>query len=397
MITMIFIGLFALILLLDYRLYKCVLLQMCAVVRRTIAIVLGVANFLPLIMMMLFTLSSDNVEWQTVLAGWIFTLYVVVTLVRLAFYAPFFLMGRGKRAVIFAATMATAVATLLIYSIVVTRTAIVVEEVEVSHSEIPTSFDGYRIVQFSDLHIGSLLNAEREVDDLVSIINAQNADLVLFSGDLIHIRHSELSGRVAQRLAAIRSRDGVVAVLGNHDTGVYIKDSIALPREENMAALSQKIADMDWTLLCDSTIYVRRATDSIAVSGVAFSEALLDYKHSFITPDTYSADGLYNTMPDSIFNITITHLPQLWERLKEGRRADLTLAGHVHAMQMKLSICDMEFSPAMLMYGEWSGLYGDANEGYLYVNDGIGSVGYYMRIGANPRITLLRLRHNALR
>ena len=391
MITTIFITLFVVILFLDYRLYKRWIKFWNRPLRYLLITLLVVANFLPLVMMLLFKMSQDNVAWQTHLASWIFTVYIIVTLVRLLFYVALFTIRRTTVGVAVGVLSAAAMLGLLVYSIVVTRTAIEVERVEIRHADIPSAFDNYRIVHFSDLHIGSMLDSDAELDTLVGIINRQDADLVVFSGDLVHIRHNELNDVVAQKLASICSRDGVVAVLGNHDTGVYVKDSVALPRDVNMAALSEKIAAMRWRLLADSTIYIGRGRDSIAVTGVAFSQQLLEYRHSFIVPDMFCGESLYENLPDSIFNITVSHLPQLWERLKGRNKADLTLAGHVHAMQMKCCIGDVSLSPAMLMYREWSGLYGSADDGYLYVNDGIGSVGYYMRIGAHPRVTVLTL------
>lgn len=392
MITAIFVTIFLVVIYFDYKAYRRWFSCWRRFWRGIVVTLLSIANFLPLAVMAMFKVFRDNAEWQTSFVSWIFTIYLIVTLSRLVFYCIVFAVKPSSVANAVAILSAATVFGVLVYGMAVTRADIIVEEVEIRHKDIPTTFDGYKIVHFSDLHIGSLLDAEREIDSLVDIINRQDGDLVVFSGDLVHIRHSELKEKVSQRLAAIRSRDGVVAVLGNHDVGVYVKDTVALPSEENVRLLSAKIADMGWRLLCDSTLYIKRGTDSVAVTGVAFSDELLEYKHSFNVPDKFSAATLYESLPDSIFNITVSHLPQLWDKLKEGKKSDLTLAGHVHAMQMKCRIGTLALSPAMLMYSEWSGLYGNEEEGYLYINDGIGSVGYYMRIGANPTVTVYTLK-----
>ena len=96
--------------------------------------------------------------------------------------------------------------------------------------------------------------------------------------------------------------------------------------------------------------------------------------------------NIYNNVSGSVFNITVSHIPQLWHSLHESGYSDLTLSGHVHAMQMKIGGC----SPAKFMYNEWSGLYEDG-ESRLYINDGIGCVGYFARIGARPEITIIEL------
>ena len=99
----------------------------------------------------------------------------------------------------------------------------------------------------------------------------------------------------------------------------------------------------------------------------------------------FDVSGIYENVPDSVFNITVSHLPQLWHSLCSY--SDLTLSGHIHAMQMKIA----GISPAALMYDEWSGLYERA-EGKLYINDGIGSVGFFARIGARPEVTVITLK-----
>ena len=121
--------------------------------------------------------------------------------------------------------------------------------------------------------------------------------------------------------------------------------------------------------------------------GIDYTEKLLEYKHKFdaITDIDYSS--LYESSPEGIFNITVSHLPQLWHYLCDNGYSDLTLSGHIHAMQCKIG----SFSPASFMYDEYSGLYTDKN-GKLYINDGIGSVGFIARIGSGPEITLIELK-----
>ena len=93
-------------------------------------------------------------------------------------------------------------------------------------------------------------------------------------------------------------------------------------------------------------------------------------------------------IPEDVFNIAISHLPQLWQPL--SKHAELIVSGHVHATQIAVKLFGKRFSPAMLMYKEWSGLYSDGNS-HLYITDGIGSVGFHLRIGANPEVTIIEL------
>ena len=275
----------------------------------------------------------------------------------------------------------------LAYGAFVTRTDYKVKEVELSFEGLPESFDGYRIAFISDIHIGSMWNPESELEKLSSVLNSTGADVILFGGDLVNLHHSELSQPILDRLSLIKARHGVFAVMGNHDTGSYVKGSTKEFRAENMASLARSVSFIGWTYLRDSTVYINNGTHSIAITGIDYSEKLQEYKHSFKAIDNFDVSHIYENVPDSVFNITISHLPQLWYSLCDSGYSDLTLAGHIHAMQMKVA----SLSPAALVYDEWSGLYERA-KGKLYINDGIGSVGFFARIGARPEVTVITLK-----
>ena len=209
---------------------------------------------------------------------------------------------------------------------------------------------------------------------------------MLFGGDIINLHQSELTNGIVSLLSTIKGRDGAFMALGNHDTGAYINNSTIELRNENIAALTQKMNGAGWQVLRDSTVYIERGCDSIAITGIDFSEELLRYKHSMDAVNGINVERIYNNVPPKLFNITISHLPQLWNVLSESGNSDLTLSGHIHSMQMKF----FGFSPARFMYEYWSGLY-DNGKGKLYINDGIGCVGFIARFGARPEITVIEL------
>ena len=354
-----------------------------------VAIVLIVLNIIPVISIALTALCNDNTQPLMHITSWSLTIYTIATLVRIALYFGWFIC----RSRVVGAVLALTIFAVLASSLINTRRAIVVKERTISHNAIPESFNGFRIALFSDLHIGSLIAPEREISALVKRINEQRADMVIFAGDMLHIRHTELTEGIANILSRIDAPHGVYAVLGNHDTGTYIKDSTALSMDENIACFNTKIGQMGWHLLRDSTIYAVRGRDSLAVTGIDYTYALLAYKHSFNTPNSFSATEIFAQVPDSLFNIAISHLPQLWQPISSSNSAELTLSGHVHATQIAVNIFGKRLSPAMLMYKHWSGAYEDERGNHLYITDGIGSVGFYLRIGANPEITLIELQH----
>lgn len=360
--------------------------------RIALGVLIFVADAMPYIPMSLYIIVlHDNTTTTMHTAMWFMTLYVLLTLPRLGFYLFWLPRKSSRTATLLGAMTAATISCTLIYGIIKTRTNMEVRHVSLQFQNLPASFDGYRIALFSDMHIGTMLSPQKQCKKLVDIINATQPDAVAFCGDLINIRHTELTPRLVTTLRDIKARDGVYAVLGNHDRGVYVKDSVELSVEENTAYVVEHIHNCDWRLLRDSVAYVRRAEDSIAFVGIDFSDSLLVYKHSFETPSNLDTESIFANIPDSTFRITLSHLPQVWHLLRDRSHSDLTLAGHVHSSQIKFSCDNLQLSPAMIMYREWSGLYEEQGR-TLYINDGIGVVGFFMRIGTRPEITLIELR-----
>lgn len=357
-------------------------------IRRGVAALLIVANLLPYIAAAMMWL----VEMRSMVAMmWLLTIYTLLAFSRLALYCGILTIKNSRAKWAVGATLCTIVATVLIVGVVDTRKALTVKNVEILSARLPQAFDGYRIAFFSDLHLGSLTSADAMCSRLVEKVNALDADLVVFGGDLINVRYDELSPELAEILGGLKARDGVVAVLGNHDTGVYVRDTLALPIEENTRQLVERIEKMGWRVVNDDTEYIVRGCDTLTLTGVGFSRELLEHRHSADVAESLDLQPIYEGVPGDKFNITLSHMPQLWRKVSALGYGDLVLSGHVHAMQIKGHIGSWSFSPAQLMYKEWSGLYGDQNS-HLYITDGVGSVGFHLRIGAPPEITHLTLR-----
>lgn len=333
-------------------------------------------------------ISRDNPTWISMVMLWANWAYMMLVIARAPLMISIAVWRRGWIRAVGAVT-SVVIMVIFVYGTICTRTDYEVRSVMITSSRLPKAFDGYRIVQISDMHIGTMLDAEREVGQIVDICNSLDADAVFFTGDLVDIRYSEITPAIAQQLSRLRSRDGLFSVTGNHDLGVYIRDSISLSPDENVARLIAAQQRMGWHVMDDRSEYVVRGSDSIAITGIAFSQELQEHRHSSHIPDI-DIDRLYANQPDSLFNITLSHIPQLWDMILAGRYADLTLSGHVHAMQMKLPIGKRGLSPSRVKYKRWSGLYEEQGR-WLYINDGLGCVAYPMRIGARPEITLIEL------
>lgn len=285
------------------------------------------------------------------------------------------------------------IAALFVWGATAGRTTLRVSRVEICSERVPAAFDGLRVVQLSDLHVGSLVSPRRELRRLVDSVTALRPDAVIFTGDLVNIRSTELDEEVRQLLSEIQAPLGVYSVLGNHDVGSYIKDTVALPRERSLREVIERQRAMGWRMLLDTTVYLVRGSDSISLSGISFDPAYSKLRHDAVQPPA-PLDAVYRGVPDSLYNITAVHLPQLWEQVTGAGYGDLTLSGHVHAMQMKLHLFGRSYSPAQLFYPRWSGRY-DNGPRTLYINDGTGYVAWPMRLGAWPEITLLTLRRCA--
>jgi predicted MPP superfamily phosphohydrolase len=322
---------------------------------------------------------------------WLLTIYTVISLSRFALYCGILIFKNSYVKWTVGVLLCTIVAWVLIVGVVRTRKELTVRSVDVFSTRLPESFDGYRIAFFSDMHVGSMTSAVEMSEALVAKINALDSDLVIFGGDLVNARYDELSPELMEVLRGIKARDGVVAVLGNHDTGVYVRDTVALPIEENTRLLIERIESMGWRVVDDSTESLMRGSDTLTLTGIGFSRELLEHRHSADVADSLDLRPIYEGVPRDKFNISVSHMPQLWRKISALGYGDLVLSGHVHAMQMKCAIGEHSISPAQLMYGEWSGLYREQGS-HLYITDGVGSVGFHLRIGAPPEITELTLR-----
>jgi len=257
---------------------------------------------------------------------------------------------------------------------------IVVKQVPYAHAAVPPAFDGYRVVQLSDLHLGTLHGHDDVVRRIVDSVNAQQPDLIVFTGDLVNYRAEELF-EFEPLLRRMQARDGVVAVMGNHDYMPYHRWENEARREENIRLLQAHIRGMGWKLLLNGHCVLRRGTDSIAIVGVEN-----DGKPPF--PALGDLPKAQRGLTDSCFQILLSHDPTHWRRrVLPETRIPLMLAGHTHGMQFKVG----DYSPASWFYPEWGGFYHEGDR-TLYVSLGTGEVMLPFRLGAWPEINVLTLR-----
>lgn len=259
-----------------------------------------------------------------------------------------------------------------------------VRNVEVPMQGLPESFDGLRIVQISDLHTGTWGDDTAMAERIVNQINALHPDMIVFTGDIVN-RHSAELRPFMPVLARLQARYGVYSIMGNHDYGDYEDWPDASAKAADVSNLKAMHRRMGWKMLNNDHAVLRNARgDSLVLVGV---ENVGD--PPFTTYGDLSA--AYPTPDDEAAKILLTHNPAHWERdilHHNTQNFSLTLSGHTHAMQVEM----FGLSPAVFRYRHWGGLYDEDPAHLLYVNIGIGTVGFPARIGATPEITLLTLR-----
>lgn len=264
----------------------------------------------------------------------------------------------------------------------VTRKSIEVKELNVAIPNLPAGFDGYRIAQISDWHVGSYGTDTTYVSDVVDRLNHLDVDLIVFTGDIVN-RHAPELHPFVSTLSRLHAPDGVYAILGNHDYGDYHDWPTADDKRADRADLLESYGRTGWELLLNESRWLRSGNDSIALIGV---ENIGDPPF----PVYGSLRQAYATPGDSVIKILLTHNPAHWaDSIADNSDTNiaLTLSGHTHAMQIEIG----SWSPAEWRYPTWGGLYSDSRGAQLYVNTGLGTVALPMRIGVTPEITILNL------
>ncbi len=254
-----------------------------------------------------------------------------------------------------------------------------------SFKNLPQAFKGLKIVHISDVHSGSFLD-KKAVEIGVQKIMQQKADLILFTGDLVNDRATEMD-HFKDIFSRLKAPLGVYSTLGNHDYGDYEEWPVdGVSKEQNLENLKKVHADMGWRLLMNEHVVLEKDEDKIALIGI----------------ENWSAKGrfpkhgkLHEAHPGSDqypFKILMSHDPSHWqaEVRQQYKDIDLMLSGHTHGMQFGVEIPGFKWSPVQYMYREWAGLYEEENQ-KLYVNRGFGFIGYPGRVGILPEITVLEL------
>jgi predicted MPP superfamily phosphohydrolase len=243
---------------------------------------------------------------------------------------------------------------------------------------------GLKIIQISDIHSGSFLLKE-PVAESIRMISEQKPDIIFFTGDLINALASEMEPFV-EMFRSINAPLGVYSILGNHDYGDYHQWANQEEKLKNFNDLKQMHKNLGWNLLLNEHRQIPVKETLLNIIGVEnYSAHPRFQKYGDLKKATEGLNG-------GSFNILLSHDPSHWDDqvIKDYRQIHLTLSGHTHGFQFGVEIPGFKWSPIQYGYPRWAGLY-QLESQYLYVNRGLGYLGYPGRVGILPEITLLTL------
>ena len=273
----------------------------------------------------------------------------------------------------------------IIYGVFVGKYNFKVRKETIVFKDLPNGFDGLKVLQISDLHVGSWDNKDA-IEKGIEIINQQEYDILLFTGDFVNTLATEADPWIETLQKIKTPKYGKFAVLGNHDYGEYVKWDTEAAKEANFTAIKNNIEKSGFQLLLNENVVVKNNSDSIYLLGV--ENWGLNFKKAGDLKKTSE------NVPANAFKIVMTHDPSHWdaEIVNHQQKYQLTLSGHTHGMQFGFDIPSvLEWSPAKYIYPEWGGLYNKGHQ-YIYVNRGFGFHAYSGRVGIWPEITVLELK-----
>ncbi len=320
---------------------------------------LTVSSFIP---KLIFVIIISMLFFTSTMVPEKISLFIVPTIGLLSGFLPFFV---------------------IVYGIFKAKYNFKIYYLKIRFDHLPTQFDGLKIIQISDLHIGGFNYNYKILEKAIRLINNLKPDLILCTGDLVNNYAWELRGwdHVLNKLVA---KKGKYAVLGNHDYGDYSEWNSTLEKAENLNIIKQFYKKIDFKLLLNQSEIIETNHNKIALIGV----------ENWGSPPFKQYGDLLMALKkteDVPFKILLSHDPTHWsEEVIDKTNIALTFSGHTHGMQMGFHYKKMSWSPIKYKYKHWAGLYKHNNQ-YLYVNRGLGWLGFPGRIGMRPEISHIEL------
>ncbi len=260
-----------------------------------------------------------------------------------------------------------------------------VHKIKVVLPNLPSVFNGLKIVQISDIHSGSFISTTH-IEEAIKIVLEQNADVIFFTGDLVNDRAIETEPFI-EILSKIKAPMGVYSTLGNHDYGDYAIWESAEAKQKNLQDLKDIHAQLGWKLMMNEHVPLTKGDKSIAIIGIENWGGNLNFPKYGDMKKAYEGTHIYPV------KLLLSHDPSHWNQqvIKDYKDVDVTFSGHTHGFQFGIEIPGwIKWSPSQFVYKQWAGLYSEGSQ-HLYVNRGLGFLGYPGRVGIMPEITVMEL------
>lgn len=270
----------------------------------------------------------------------------------------------------------------VLYGVTKGRRDFRVQRETIRSAKLPAAFDGLRIVQISDMHLGSFPLSSDIVRIGVDLINEQEPDLILFTGDMVN-DFSEEAEPWLDTLSTLKAKLGKYSILGNHDYSDYASWPDKQAKCDNLDRLMDHHRRIGFRLLLDEHVPIEKDGEQFSLIGVQ-NWGVRFQQYGDLRKAVRGTDP-------SAFRLLMSHDPTHWEAQVQEQGIDLMLSGHTHGAQFGITIAGQTYSPAQWVYKQWAGRY-EQDGMHLYVNRGFGFIGFPGRVGMPPEITVLELR-----
>ncbi|MFN8237092.1 MAG: metallophosphoesterase [Chitinophagales bacterium] len=254
---------------------------------------------------------------------------------------------------------------------------------------LPDEWKNTKIVQISDLHVGSFADTSA-IEKIVRLINEEEADFIFFTGDLVNYAAEEAKPYISL-LKNLKAKDKVYSILGNHDYGMYVKwDTEKMMKDNFNELLRIQREELGWDLLMDENRILEKNGKKLAIIGVQY------IGHTLRFGSFGNLEKAYSGAENADIQLLLSHDPSHWDKevsqLSHYKNIHATFSGHTHGFQFGVEIptLNIKWSPSKYVYPHWAGLYKSVQQ-HLYVNRGVGFLGYPGRLGISPEITVFEL------
>lgn len=261
-----------------------------------------------------------------------------------------------------------------------------VNPISIKIPNLPNVFKTLKIVQISDLHVGSLASPKHLIN-MVEKINQLAPDYIFFTGDLVNFKATEVIPYL-EYLKQLQAKKGIYSILGNHDYGMYYDWATPKEKQDNLNQLLNYQKELNWKVLMDEHELISFNEHQLAIIGIQYWGA------SFKFGKIGNLEKAYQGAEHAALQLLLSHDPSHWDKEvsinSKYKKIHATFSGHTHGFQFGVEIPKLNYkwSPSQYVYPHWAGLYQEEQQ-YLYVNRGMGYIGYPGRVGVPPEITVI--------